>query len=220
VCHCWLVQQCAPPTDIDRADETGSRMWEANPFADGAAYLSIPVTQSPNPRGPARVHQALPNRVHARFQPSIREIRVGRLLAVFFRWATIALVLYWLALFVLTHIPLDKIEAREPFHNFDKVVHFTAYAGLACIAAAAWTWRRRLVARDFLILLACVSAYGVADELLQSIPALHRTCDFWDWVADTTGAAVGLLLFAAAARAARRRGMKLARRRLLAREGL
>lgn len=147
-------------------------------------------------------------------------ISVGRILAIVFRWSTLALVLYWIALFVATHLPAQQIAVREPFQNFDKVVHASAYAGLACIAAAAWTWRRRLVRRDYLVLLAGLSGYGVFDELLQLIPALHRSADVWDWAADTVGAAVGLLVFAGCANAARRRGMKLARQAALRRAGL
>ena len=45
-----------------------------------------------------------------------------------------------------------------------------------------------------LSVIAAASLIGVADELTQ--PLWDRTCDPWDWAADTAGAAVGAVLAA------------------------
>jgi len=76
--------------------------------------------------------------------------------------------------------------------GFDKLQHFIAYAALSA-AAGLWfsreSWIKRPL-RNFLICTAVASVYGAVDEYHQYfIPG--RTCDIWDWVADTTGGAAG-----------------------------
>lgn len=75
-------------------------------------------------------------------------------------------------------------EFEPTFRNVDKVQHMAAFAVLAGLArfgfpdASQW----RIVER--------LSFLGAAIEVFQSIPALHRDCDVWDWAADTLAAAV------------------------------
>ncbi len=81
-------------------------------------------------------------------------------------------------------------------HNSDKVVHFSAYALLG--ASVAWAARTSMVIAALRWLLV-VSALGAADEWHQQfIP--NRSMDVQDWLADTAGAAGGLLLVTALAR--------------------
>jgi VanZ family protein len=134
-----------------------------------------------------------------------------RILNLLFRWAAAALALYWAVLFVGTHMPPEGLPSEPPFPHADKVVHAAGYAVLAFVAAAAWTWRRTLAAGDYSWLLAGLSSYAVVDEVLQMLPIVRRNAEVLDWAADTVGAAMGLLVFAAMARQARRRGMRLAR---------
>ena len=54
------------------------------------------------------------------------------------------------------------------------------------LASLAWPAVRRVG-----ILLA-LSAFGAFIELVQAIPALHRDCDWRDWVADTLAIIVTL----------------------------
>lgn len=136
---------------------------------------------------------------------------MSKLLNLVFRWAAALLVAYWVVLFVSTHTPADRLPGEPPFPHADKVVHLCGYAVLAFVAAAAWTWRRTLYLRDYLVLALGMSCYGIFDELSQMIPGIHRNADVLDWAADTAGAVFGLVAFAAAAAWARRRGMKLAR---------
>ena len=123
-----------------------------------------------------------------------------------------------------THVPLTGVRLPEwRLVPVDKVFHFTAYAGLAFLlsttAAAIWTgtagkrWGHLL---RYLAVLPVVALYGVIDELTQ--PAVGRTADSLDWLADMAGAACGLMLFLAMRyvlkRQAERRWAHLATQRL------
>jgi VanZ family protein len=104
---------------------------------------------------------------------------------------------YWLTLFVATHIP----RAPEiPLENGDKLVHFSAYAMLALLAAACWSCYRPLKWRGLLLIVLAISVYGALDELTQ-IP-VGRTADWRDWVTDVLGA--GAAVYAALQRGLRR----------------
>lgn len=136
---------------------------------------------------------------------------MARLLNLLFRWAAAALVVYWVLLFASTHTPASKLPSEPPFPYADKVVHLVGYAGLAFVAAAAWTWRRTLYARDYAVLFVALSLYGAIDEVSQMLPGIERNADVVDWAADTLGAMLGLCAFALAAAYARQRGLRLAR---------
>jgi VanZ family protein len=91
--------------------------------------------------------------------------------------------LYWLALFVLTHLPPNTLHGP----GGDKLHHFLAYMVLSFMLGATF-WqvfpkRRRIVP----ILVILVGAgYGVFDELTQ-IP-VGRDAEVGDWIADISGA--------------------------------
>lgn len=109
--------------------------------------------------------------------------------------AAIVLVVYWVGMFVGTHIPLPT-NAFPP-NVSDKSLHLLAYAGLAFLLAVWRSLTRPVYRRELLILLAVAAGYGVLDELLQ-IP-VGRHADIRDWAADLIGAAVGLSVFTLAA---------------------
>ncbi len=98
------------------------------------------------------------------------------------------LLFFALAVFVLTMALLPKPPA-SPLDRFgDKFEHIAAFASLTLVAALAWrdarwTW-----------MLAALSAFGAAIEVLQAIPALHRDSDVRDWVADTLAVAAVLIV--------------------------
>jgi len=86
----------------------------------------------------------------------------------------------------------STLPGPQAFFGIDKLMHFTAYAFLAA-AIGLWfsreSWSRKHL-RNFIVCAAIASGYGVLDELHQYfVPG--RTCDIWDWVADTLGAAAG-----------------------------
>jgi len=84
--------------------------------------------------------------------------------------------------------------APLPAASLDKAKHLTAFAGLAvllCMAAATFsqpTWQM------YLLVLVSIAAYGVVDELTQMLVPT-RSADPLDWLADVSGAVVGIMVF-------------------------
>ena len=76
-------------------------------------------------------------------------------------------------------LPIDRFG--------DKFEHMLAFATLALLARLSFRaergWR----------LLEHLSFFGALIEVFQAIPALHRDCDFRDWIADTIAAGAVLL---------------------------
>lgn len=97
---------------------------------------------------------------------------------------------YWLAIFIGTHMPQG---VQELGWVNDKLLHSGAYTGLAFLLAATLTTLR--VRHGALLLPLIISAvYGCLDELSQ-IPVPGRHAEVADWVADVAGAGVGVLAF-------------------------
>lgn len=70
----------------------------------------------------------------------------------------------------------------------DKVEHMTAFGTMAILARIGFPR-----APSFRIL-ERLSFAGALIEVFQAMPALHRDCDWKDWVADTLAVAVALAL--------------------------
>lgn len=79
----------------------------------------------------------------------------------------------------------------------DKNQHMLAFGTLALLAAYAYP------AMPLLRIGERLSFLGALVEVFQSIPALHRDCDVWDWVADTAIVIVVLGVIALGRRRAR-----------------
>lgn len=106
----------------------------------------------------------------------------------------VGLGLFWLAMFIGTHIP-PRTELI-PIETNDKVLHFGAYLGLALGAATAWQLAGGiLTVRHLVFAWLAIVAYGAFDEITQ-IP-VGRDCSSGDWMFDALGAATGLVLFVA-----------------------
>ncbi len=103
------------------------------------------------------------------------------------------LILYWIILFTATHIPLKKGTIPQ---GTDVPLHFIAYAGLTFLLTwwLSLKWDR-LTLKHLILILVGVSLFGALDELLQGIPVLQREPSIKDWIADTTGALLGMILF-------------------------
>lgn len=97
--------------------------------------------------------------------------------------------LYWLALFVGTHIP---VSMQGIGHGRDKALHFLAFAGLAFLMSLG-IGGRRPTWRVFVLVLLAASMYAVFDEFSQLL--VGRRCEFWDWVADCIGTGTGLFVY-------------------------
>jgi len=107
------------------------------------------------------------------------------------RLASICLSLYWLAIFVGTHLP-GGLSPRMYLN--DKVIHFGAYAGLAFLLAWAIPTRKDRMLLHILITLMVVVSYGCFDEISQKfVPG--RNCSFGDLLADMLGGAAGVSVY-------------------------
>ena len=85
----------------------------------------------------------------------------------------------------------EHIEQMPNFWNADKVVHFFCFAGFSFWVAFAcniktykMTWLPTLI----------ISLWAVTDEIHQSFTP-GRDASVFDWIADTTGAFVGAMIF-------------------------
>ena len=97
-------------------------------------------------------------------------------------------ILFWAAAlfaFVMAVIPHPP---RIPGEPNDKIQHIAAFATLGLLGS--WAYSRT----SALKLLAGLSLFGAAIEIIQAIPALHRDSDILDWLADTVAVLVALLL--------------------------
>jgi VanZ family protein len=98
---------------------------------------------------------------------------------------------YWLALCVATHVPPEF--SGLPSEGYDKIVHFSAFVGLAALLTAVWWFfRGRLTVWSAVAVWLLIVTYAACDELTQ--PWFRRTCDIYDWRADACGAATGIAL--------------------------
>lgn len=104
-----------------------------------------------------------------------------------YRSALVLLCLYWAGIFVLTHIPPIRPPVMEVN---DKLQHLTAYAILTVLLRVVIGDRLR--GHGDWITIGIVLVYGAVDEWLQML--VGRSCELFDWYADMTGAAIGIVL--------------------------
>lgn len=95
---------------------------------------------------------------------------------------------FWPALvFALVMAVLPKPPELPTDNLGDKFQHMLAFFTLTVLAGAGWP-------RISLVRLALwLSFVGVGIEVVQSIPALHRTGDWRDWLADSLAIVAGLV---------------------------
>lgn len=125
-------------------------------------------------------------------QPS--QNSVGRMSAFLKNVATPAAAVYWLALYVGTHIPNPDMLIGT--HVSDKVLHFSAYFGLYTVLAVRIrilgdTWP---TTRQTIIVAAMLCLYSAFDEITQGIPIINRHPDVLDAVADCAGVAAAIFI--------------------------
>ena len=105
----------------------------------------------------------------------------------------ITLLFYWVAIFVLTHIPVPRQILRNIYAS-DKTLHFFAYFVLAFLLWFAINPNMKVSWRKATVwwILFVVVWYGVIDEWLQGY--VGRNTDVRDFFADMAGAVCGLIL--------------------------
>ncbi|MDB5582893.1 MAG: hypothetical protein JWR80_8069 [Bradyrhizobium sp.] len=111
-------------------------------------------------------------------QRVITRIPDGLIRATF--WVAVGLALLMALLPQPPSLPIDAMG--------DKSEHVMTFVTLTLLAALGYrnTSLPRIAER--------LSFLGALIEIFQSIPALHRDCDFRDWIADTLAIIVTLIL--------------------------
>ena len=107
------------------------------------------------------------------------------------RLTTGLLILYWVGLTAGTHAPRLPVDLPG---GSDKIAHFVAFAGLAFLLSWVWTTRRPLVPLGLIFALGVAVLYAFLDEQTQRLVP-GRSCELADWLADVTGALIGISLF-------------------------
>jgi VanZ family protein len=109
--------------------------------------------------------------------------------------ALVLLILYWIAIFVLTHIPIVHLSFLVTQVNAsDKTLHFLAYFLLGFLLWIAIhpfkkvEWRKSRVWWTLFVIV----CYGTLDELLQAY--MSRSSSIYDFIADISGATFALIL--------------------------
>lgn len=105
----------------------------------------------------------------------------------------VPLILYWILLFTATSLPAANVPSIAVS---DKIKHFSAFFGLSVLLSLTLLYQKKVLLFKKYFLAAAViitSFYGLLDEIHQSfVPG--RNSEFLDWVADSLGAAAGVLL--------------------------
>lgn len=109
-------------------------------------------------------------------------------------------ILCGIAILILTGFPGSVFPRVKPIVGLDKVAHFLMYA---CFAfACIWGYRKQFVTngiaykkRALLLTLAISITYGGLTELMQEYFVPMRTGDWIDFLADSIGTLLGLLVF-------------------------
>ena len=90
-------------------------------------------------------------------------------------------VCFWLLLIFAVVMLLLPHPPKTVFDRLgDKVEHMMAFGGLAGFGSFGFAQSNRWRVAERLSLL------GALTEVIQSIPALHRSCDIFDWMADSS----------------------------------
>ncbi len=104
---------------------------------------------------------------------------------------------FWVAATFALVMALLPHPVRLPSDPSDKVQHIIAFLTLGAVGRMAFAKASGWA------LLAGLSLFGAAIELLQGIPVLNRDSDAVDWLADTLAAGIAIL---ATSRVRRARG--------------
>ena len=109
-------------------------------------------------------------------------------------------ILCGIVILILTGLPGSLFPRVKPVVGIDKVVHLLMYAGFAF--ACLWGYRKQFVSngsayRKKAIILAFVIsiAYGGLTEIMQEYLVPKRTGDWLDFLADSIGTGIGVLIF-------------------------
>lgn len=88
----------------------------------------------------------------------------------------------------------SQIAGPAGIPHLDKIAHFGVFGLLATLVLRVFFDSRHLV-RTTVVAIALASVYGMSDEFHQSFTP-GREVDIADWIADTSGAALAVALYA------------------------
>ena len=110
-------------------------------------------------------------------------------------WYKLPAIIYTILIFVLSSFPLDSIP-KVDILNFDKFVHVVEYTiyGILLMLAFSTAESSKIAKNAFVISLLVGIAYGGSDEIHQLFVVGRKTSVF-DFVADSFGVVVGIILF-------------------------
>ena len=106
----------------------------------------------------------------------------------FGKWQVWLRLAFWLALSVTLVMALLPNPPALPMQATDKVQHMAAFAALTFLAALGFPGLRLRV------IFVWMAGLGLAIEVLQLIPILHRDAQVADWLADCAATLATLLL--------------------------
>ena len=95
----------------------------------------------------------------------------------------------WVAAFVATHTPADRLPHAAVSA---KVLHFVGYFIIASLLMLTLAGAKFRPAKRSLIALCTMILYGAFDEMTQTF--VGRTASVGDWMADSLGAAAAVLV--------------------------
>lgn len=105
----------------------------------------------------------------------------------------IPLIVYWIILFTATTLPGPQLP---DIHIGDKIEHFSAFFILAVLLNLTLIFQKKsyfLFKYAKLVTIIICFLYGAIDELHQMIIP-GRYADIRDWLADSTGVLIGVLI--------------------------
>ncbi len=100
------------------------------------------------------------------------------------------LAVYWVAIFVATHLPGSSL----PNLGSDKAYHLGAFFGLSVLLSWVLAQKIEGVRTRIVWVMAITITYAIFDEWSQQFVA-NRSPDVTDALADTCGAALGVIVF-------------------------
>lgn len=125
-----------------------------------------------------------------RLAASVEALPLSPTIGAMIRIASVCLFVYWLAIFIATHLPRTALPHVQ---GSDKVHHALAFSGLAFLLAWAIPTSGQML-RHLCVVASIGLCYGCLDELTQLlIPGRH--CDVQDIAADFVGVCCGIVAY-------------------------